>query len=1247
MKVHCRECNYRFEQVPGADAGPPPAERPCPHCGAMVDVAAQVAAMAAQTTDEGHGAGPPTSHAGLAQRSFGEYDIIEEVSRGAMGVVYKARHHTLGRVVALKVMIAGEHASPDQVTRFDKEARAAAKLRHPNIVPIYDVGNVDGKRYFTMDFIEGTPLDVLISSHALIPRRALEIASEVADALAYAHRHGVIHRDVKPGNIIVDRAGRPQIMDFGLAKQVDSDTKFTKTGTTIGTPSYMSAEQARGENARIDHRTDVYSLGAVMYEMLTGRPPFTGETMMNIVMKVIHDEPVPLRRLNAKLHRDIQTIVLKAMEKDVGRRYPTMAELADDIRRYMAGEMIAARPAGPFRRVAKLVRKHRAAIIVGLVIASLATTVSGAIIHILIDRQRDAQRRAENAEQRRLDGLKDQDPEWVIKFSDDFGQAKLARPWQPANKEWTLKDGQLQVTTDRSSHVLLGRAFDGKIAIEFTATAQSSNARINCFLGRNPRIGYSFRFGNIDGHTLSVRRSLGRRRQLLAQVDCEPIQPGATYRFRVEHDNTSLRYRVTGGGQTHEIHYEDPELLADLGRIEFGFDTWASTVHFDRLRISRKEVAGERLKKRQAVDFLYLSKGLLGKALEEYRTVATKQPGTLSGVLAEHHCGLILEAQGRESEDKLQDALRHYQNVVRYRALLTGKDEPIAARTRERLFFVQTVLGQYKRAADELRTFCSGGGRLSPSLAWKFPAVLARCAGDFAYEPALEMMETARFDGARPTLRDQWAAMGGKVRANFGKAVSDLCRAFGERKRYDEMKRVFLALPDPGAAPAFEGAAAKAVAANDTPIALDLLAFARRHGLQTAKLEQSAVALAQQFLKSKQYTRIANVHTAYPSRQMARLFNRAVVEIVRAGELPRALNLLDEACQRFPKDRRALHEAGNVVMGACAQARRYEELRLAYTQLGDVRFARRLADAVAAQLKANDAEGAFTMLEFIRTELPAGAVDLRRLPRDLAAKLVADGKLARVIDLSEKYPTSGMPAPFAAAINMAAAEKERELLEKLMVRALARHPGDSSVVAAAGAAAASLVTAGEAERVLEMYQDAAQARQKDPRGSAITLLNGARVLLAGRANAQAASAYLAAARTAPDEAEQSAEALLRAATLYDHLGEAETAQLAWFEIVEKHPQADEVQFARLMTGALSTDKFKTWAAENAKTVNKAEAMFYLALAAERDAAGRAAAVELFKKVIELGKGLWIHPLAETRLQDLAPPAAILPLPPDE
>jgi serine/threonine protein kinase len=304
-----------------------------------------------------------TSPAALP-RTVGDYELLAELGRGGMGVVYKARQRSLDRLVALKMVLRGDLASPDDLRRFRAEAEAAARLDHPGIVPVYEVGEHAGQPFFAMKLVEGTTLAQRLAEGPISAREAATLLSTVCRAIDFAHGRGVLHRDLKPSNILIDAEGRPHVTDFGLAKRVSADQGLTRSGAVLGTPSYMAPEQAAGNRGQLGPASDVYSLGTILYAMLTGRPPFQAATPVDTVLLVLEQDPLPPRLVNPRADRDLEMVALRCLQKPPELRYPSAAAMSDDLDAFLAGEPVSARSGTFTQVVARLFREtHHATVL--------------------------------------------------------------------------------------------------------------------------------------------------------------------------------------------------------------------------------------------------------------------------------------------------------------------------------------------------------------------------------------------------------------------------------------------------------------------------------------------------------------------------------------------------------------------------------------------------------------------------------------------------------------------------------------------------------------------------------------------------------------------------------------------------------------------------------------------------------------------------------------------------------------------
>src|SRR5213080_4843921 len=358
----CRKCGAKiFSDAP---------EGLCARCMLKIALGTFPEAAVAGVVDPGSpdelsppNANPPpdiktTTHVAGMLGELGDYELLEEVGRGGQGVVFRARQKSLNRTVALKVISLGQWASKAHLKRFRREAEAAASLDHPSIVPIYEVGEREGACYFSMKFVEGGQLDEVVKRAPMSIRQAAELIAKVARTVHYAHEHGILHRDIKPGNILLDAKGEPLLTDFGLVRLVEAESTITRTREALGTPSYMAPEQAAGEYTKLSNASDVYGLGAVLYQLLTDHPPFAGGTTYETIKLLLDTEPRQPRLLNPKIDRDLNIICLKCLEKDPKRRYPSALALAEDLEHWLKHEPIRARRTGVFTHARKWVRRN-------------------------------------------------------------------------------------------------------------------------------------------------------------------------------------------------------------------------------------------------------------------------------------------------------------------------------------------------------------------------------------------------------------------------------------------------------------------------------------------------------------------------------------------------------------------------------------------------------------------------------------------------------------------------------------------------------------------------------------------------------------------------------------------------------------------------------------------------------------------------------------------------------------------------
>jgi len=462
--------------------------RTCPRCGGELEPGSAEGLCPRCLLQDAFEAAPETERLvsvpepapGTRIRYFGDYELLQELGHGGMGVVYQARQVSLNRLVAVKLIQGGEFASPQFIQRFRTEAEAAARLQHPNIVAIHEVGEYRGQHYFSMDYVEGPTLEEQVRKGPLPPQRAAALVRTMAEAIHYAHGQGILHRDLKPSNVLVDRLDQPRITDFGLAKVLTGDSELTLTGQPLGSPGYMAPEQASGKPGELGPHSDLYALGAVLYHLLTGRAPFHAETLTEVLRQVRETEPVRPRSLNPSVPRDLETICLKCLEKEPHRRYRSAKDLAEELGRFAAGKPILARPVS---RPERLWRWSRRQPVQASLAAALFTVIVLGFTGVILQWRQAEQARANETRMRqeaeagrkdaRTEAAKSQQ---VARFLEEMLEG--VGPEVALGRDTTLMRAILDKTADRVSKSLTDQP---EVAAQLQSTIANTYLRLGVF----------------------------------------------------------------------------------------------------------------------------------------------------------------------------------------------------------------------------------------------------------------------------------------------------------------------------------------------------------------------------------------------------------------------------------------------------------------------------------------------------------------------------------------------------------------------------------------------------------------------------------------------------------------------------------------------------------------------------------------------------------------------------------------------
>ena len=545
-----------------------------------------------------------------SQNSFGDYELLEEIGQGGMGVIYKARQRKLNRIVAVKMIRAGQLATPSDIQRFQSEAEAIGQLEHPQIVPIYEVDEEDGIHFFSMAFVDGEDLAKKLLQGPLPQRQAAQLVYEIARAIHYAHQQGIIHRDLKPANILLTRDGQIRVTDFGLAKQQGAEQGPTVTGDIVGTPGYMSPEQATGLREAVGVSSDVYSLGAILYSLLTGRPPFQAATMVETLFQVVNDTPVAPRQVNPAVDRDLETICLKCLEKTDVRRYATAHDLSLELKRFLDGHPIQARPVGTLPRVWRwCCRRPKLAaawsVVAGLLLFLGIAGPMAAIrqTHLKTVADQAAQKSRESAKQYRTEQLRaDAEAATAIKQRQraDAEAATAIKQRQRANQQAAVATRQKLVATEQAA-VAKQALYDTRMILAQSAweTAHMRSMRRLISLYRTPGKdedyrGFEWYYLNEQSHQerfeIEPNRGFAIMDIVIRPGSREMATAGGGGRMRIWNTQTGkmIRQVALGSSRGSALDYSDDGKLLAIG-------CGSGELHFfeaDTLKLTKKVKVG-------------------------------------------------------------------------------------------------------------------------------------------------------------------------------------------------------------------------------------------------------------------------------------------------------------------------------------------------------------------------------------------------------------------------------------------------------------------------------------------------------------------------------------------------------------------------------------------------------------------------------------------------------------------------------
>lgn len=533
---------------------------------------------------------------------LGHYELLELIERGGMGIVFKARNRNDGSIVAIKEFISGEDIPTEDRDRFIREINTTKMLDHPNIIKVIDSGISKSNHYwFAMEYIAGgTLLEWLNEQNPSIEEICI-VTQKIALAIGYAHSRGIVHRDLKPGNAMITKHGTPLVMDFGLAKDATSKLHLTNSGVAIGTYNYMPPEQAEGKLHHVDERSDIYSIGAILYQLLTGIPPFVGKSEIDILNQIINDEPIPINKINPEIDQDVQTITMKCLEKEKKNRYQSAAELSDDIERYLNNEKIKAIPPGNLLKTYRKLKRNRTFVFTLLILLAASFIVfsfyrknaeyrksakefTSKAIDVIVKSEREKRELQQQI-------LNEQHGKWRLAFEDNFENGNYSENWDILSGTGKIVNGKLVIKPERNAYLVLKRQIAGNIRLEFDCEITSDYVSdISCFFNAlyHPGkkhiedYGYIIQYGGQNNTMNSIKKGITSDTETLWENKDNPLVKERVYHVSVEKVNDRINLTVN---DRKIITLTDKNPLYGFNRNTLGFYLWKSTIKFDNIKV--------------------------------------------------------------------------------------------------------------------------------------------------------------------------------------------------------------------------------------------------------------------------------------------------------------------------------------------------------------------------------------------------------------------------------------------------------------------------------------------------------------------------------------------------------------------------------------------------------------------------------------------------------------------------------------